>query len=382
MAYSIPLFDLNYDEQEERAVLEVLRSGWISMGPKTEELESAFAAHAGCRHAIAVSNCTTALHLCLTALGLGSGDEVIVPSMTFVATVNAVGYVGAVPIFGDIVGTTDFSLDPVKVKQLITPRTKAVIPMHYAGFPCDMEALENIAREHNLFIIGDAAHAPATRSKGKHVGAFGDAACFSFFANKNIACGEGGMIVTNRAELAQRIRLLRSHGMTSLSFDRARGHAAEYDVVARGFNYRLDDIHSALALSQLKKLRDDTAVREKIFHRYLKAFKSLEQVQVPYESAEPGSSYHIFPLLLREGGTQKRNALRKTLAEQGIQTSVHYPPAHRFEIYSSIKAVLPKTERVADHEITLPLFAGLTEAQQEQVIEVLQNAVQTSRATK
>ena len=382
MAYSIPLFDLNYDEQEERAVLEVLRSGWISMGPKTEELESAFAAHAGCRHAIAVSNCTTALHLCLTALGLGSGDEVIVPSMTFVATVNAVGYVGAVPVFGDIVGTIDFSLDPVKVKQLITPRTKAVIPMHYAGFPCDMEALENIAREHNLFIIGDAAHAPATRSKGKHVGAFGDAACFSFFANKNIACGEGGMIVTNRADLAQRIRLLRSHGMTSLSFDRARGHAAEYDVVARGFNYRLDDIHSALALSQLKKLRDDTAVREKIFHRYLKAFKSLEQVQVPYESAEPGSSYHIFPLLLREGGTQKRNALRKTLAEQGIQTSVHYPPAHRFEIYSSIKAVLPKTERVADHEITLPLFAGLTEAQQEQVIEVLQDALQTSRPTK
>ncbi len=376
MAYSIPLFALNYDEQEQKAVLEVLRSGWISMGPKTEELETAFAAHVGCRYAIATSNCTTALHLCLAALGLRPGDEVIVPSMTFVATVNSVGYVGAVPVFADIVGNMDFSLDPDHVRQLITPRTKALIPMHYAGFPCDMPALESLAREHKLSIIGDAAHAPATRLKGRHIGAFGDAACFSFFANKNIACGEGGMIVTNRPELAQQIRLLRSHGMTSLSFDRARGHASDYNVIARGFNYRLDDIHSALALSQLKKLPEDTAAREEKFNRYVEALQSLEGVQVPYASAEPGSSYHIFPLLLSEGGTEKRNAVRKALAERGIQTSVHYPPAHRFQIYSSFKAVLPKTEWVADHEITLPLFAGLMDAQQEQVVKALQDSLE------
>jgi dTDP-4-amino-4,6-dideoxygalactose transaminase len=371
MAYSIPLFALNYDQQEEKAVLDVLRSGWISMGPKTEELESAFAAHVGCQYAIAVSNCTTALHLCLSALNLGPGDEVIVPSLTFVATVNAVGYVGATPVFADIVGATDFSLDPDSVKQRITPRTKALLPMHYAGFACDMHLLESIAREHNLFIISDAAHAPATRFNQKHIGTFGDMACFSFFANKNMACGEGGMIVTNRSDLAKRIRLLRSHGMTSLSFDRARGHASEYDVIARGYNYRLDDIHSALALSQLKKLPEDTVAREQRFKRYVAAFQSVEEIQIPYASAASGSSYHIFPLLLQKGGTERRNRIRKALAEAGIQTSVHYPPAHRFEIYSSRQAVLPKTEWVADHEITLPLFAGLTESQQEQVIHAV-----------
>jgi dTDP-4-amino-4,6-dideoxygalactose transaminase len=376
MAYSIPLFALNYDEQEQKAVLDVLRSGWISMGPKTEELEAAFAAHVGCPYAIAVSNCTTALHLCLTALGLGPGDEVIVPSMTFVATVNAVGYVGATPVFCDILSPTDFSLDPAQVRQLITPRTKAVLPMHYAGFPCDMQALESIAREHNLFLLSDAAHAPATQCHGKHIGQFGDAACFSFFANKNIACGEGGMIVSRRPELAQRIRLLRSHGMTSLSFDRARGHASDYDVIARGFNYRLDDIHAALAIAQLKKLAGDTAAREQVFRRYVKALQSFGGIQIPYASAPSGSSYHIFPLLLREGGTERRNSVRKALAERGIQTSVHYPPAHRFEIYSSLKAVLPKTEWVANHEITLPLFAGLTEAQQEQVVKALVDQIE------
>ena len=371
MAYSIPLFALNYDEQEQKAVLDVLRSGWISMGPKTAELETAFSAHVGCPYAIAVSNCTTALHLCLAALGLGPGDEVIVPSMTFVATVNAVGYVGATPVFCDIVSHTDFSLDPAEVRQLITPRTKALLPMHYAGFPCDMQALESIAGEHNLFLISDAAHAPATQCNGRHIGQFGDAACFSFFANKNIACGEGGMIVTKDPELAKRIRLLRSHGMTSLSFDRARGHASDYDVIARGFNYRLDDIHAALAISQLKKLAGDTAAREQVFHRYVKTLQSFGEIQIPYASAPSGSSYHIFPLLLREGGTERRNAVRKALAERGIQTSVHYPPAHRFQIYASLKAVLPKTEWVANHEITLPLFAGLTEAQQEQVVDAL-----------
>jgi dTDP-4-amino-4,6-dideoxygalactose transaminase len=375
MAYSIPLFALNYDEQEQNAVLEVLRSGWISMGPKTQELETAFAAHTGCHHAIAVSNCTTALHLCLVALGIGPGDEVIVPSLTFVATVNAVGYTGATPVFADIVGRPDFGLDPAHVRQLITPRTKAILPMHYAGFPCDMEAFEEIAREHKVFIVGDAAHAPATRLRGKHVGAFGDASCFSFFANKNIASGEGGMIVTNSTDLASRLRLLRSHGMTSLSFDRSRGHATEYDVVARGYNYRLDDIHAALVLSQLKKLSADTAARQKVFERYVSRLKGLNAVEVPYVASNVESSFHIFPLLLREGGVEKRNAVRKAMAERGIQTSVHYPPAHRFQIYSSLKATLPKTEWVADHEITLPLFAGLTESQQDQVVAALEQAL-------
>jgi dTDP-4-amino-4,6-dideoxygalactose transaminase len=185
------------------------------------------------------------------------------------------------------------------------------------------------------------------------------------------------MIVTNQPELAAKLRLLRSHGMTSLSFDRAKGHATEYDVIARGYNYRLDDIHAALVLTQLTKSPADTAARKRLFRRYVEGLRSISGLRVPYASADVDSSYHIFPVLLREGGIQRRGMVRKALADRGIQTSVHYPPAHRFQIYSSLKAGLPKTEWVADHEITLPLFSGLTESQQDEVIEALGATLRT-----
>ncbi len=375
MQYTVPLFDLNYDQVEEQAVLNVLRSKWISMGPQTAALERAFAAHLGVRHAIAVTNCTAALHLALAALGIGPGDEVIVPSLTFVATVNCVGYVGATPVFADICGVNDFSIDPGHVRELITPRTRAIIPMHYGGFPCDMERLVQLAREYHLAIVEDAAHAPATRYKGAAAGTFGDVGCFSFYANKNIACGEGGMLVTNRDDIAERVRLMRSHGMTTLSFDRARGHATDYDVVLRGYNFRMDDIRAALVLAQLGKLQADTAARARLRQLYIDQLKGLDEIIVPFLDCPHQSSHYIMPVVLKNGGAARRNAIRQALARRGIQTSVHYPAVHQFAIYRAIGARLPKTEHVAAHEITLPLHGKMSEATVAQVVNALKESL-------
>ena len=375
MAYTVPLFDLNYDEAEEQAVLAVLRSKWISMGPQAAELERAFAAHVGARHAIAVTNCTAALHLAIEALGIGPGDEVIVPSLTFVATVNCIGAAGATPVFADITGPEDFSIDPGQVRHLIGPRTKAIMVMHFAGFPCDMDALTSLAREHRLALIEDAAHAPDTRYHGRSAGTFGEIGCFSFYANKNIASGEGGLMVTDRDDLAAKLRLLRSHGMTSLSFDRAKGHATSYNVVARGYNLRLDDIRASLALAQFRKLPQDTARRAALRQRYVERLQKIPGLTIPYAGSPHPSSHHILPILLKEGGVSRREAVRERLGQRGVQTSVHYPPAHRFSIYQSLGANLPKTDFVADHVITMPFYAALSEPMLDQVIGALAEAV-------
>jgi len=371
MSYSIPLFELNYDENEERAMLEVLRSRWISTGPRTAELEGVFARWIGVKHAIALSNCTAALHLALAALGVGPGDEVIVPSLTFVATVNSVGYVGATPVFADIVGPHDISIDPAHVERLITPRTKVILPMHYAGFACDMAALGALAARHGLKIVEDAAHSPDSFFGDRRLGSIGDVNCFSFFSNKNVSCGEGGMITTDSDALAAHVRLMRSHGMTTMSYDRARGHATAYDVVARGYNYRMDDMRSALVLEQMKKLPRDTQRRGELRAAYVERLAGVDGLTVPYREHRHPSSNYIFPVVLNSGGAARRDAIRNDLGARGIQTSVHYPAVHRFSIYRERAGDLPQTEHVADHEITLPLFGSMTLAQLEQVTTAL-----------
>jgi len=379
MAYRIPLFDLNFDEAETRAVVEVLQSRWISMGPKTAELERAFAAHRGARHAVAVSSGTAALHLALAALGIGSQDEVIVPAMTFVATVSAVGYVGARPVFADVTSLEDFSIDPEHVRRLVGPRTKAILPMHYAGFVCDMGSLARIAEEHKLCLIEDAAHAPASACGGRPVGTLGHAGCFSFFSNKNVACAEGGMVVTDREEVAAKVRLLRSHGMTTLSYDRAQGHATAYDVVARGYNYRLDDIRAAIALVQLGKLPGDVARRAHLRRLYCERLEPVDEILIPYREHAHAASHYIFPIVLKSGGPARRDAIRAELARRGVETSVHYPAVHRLSIYRSEDRRLPRTEFLADHEISLPLFGRLTEDQVACVAESVAASVRAHR---
>lgn len=371
IAHKIPLFDLNYGKEEEHAVLETLRSKWISMGPNVHKLEEDFAKHLNIKHVVAVTNGTAALHLALKTLDIKEGNEVIVPSLTFVATVNAVRYVGATPVFADITSYEDLSIDPTDIEKKITPRTKAIIVMHYGGFACDMDSVMKISKRYNLFVVEDVAHAPGSEYKAKKLGTIGDIGCFSFFSNKNIACAEGGVLATNTEEYAQKTRLLRSHGMTSLSYERAKGHATKYDVTALGYNYRMDDIRAALALSQLKKLKADAEKRQKIRDRYLEELKHINEVVIPYKNHPYKSSNYIFPIVLNNSNAKKRDRVRKRLAEAGIQTSVHYPAVHRFSIYKKFATDLPKTDYVTDNEITLPLFFNLNRQQVRYTSSVL-----------
>jgi dTDP-4-amino-4,6-dideoxygalactose transaminase len=363
MEYRIPLFDLNFDDQEEKAVIETLRSKWISTGPKTAELENRFNELLSCKYSLGVANCTVALHLGLILLGVGAGDEVITPSLTFVATVNAIRYVGAVPVFCDISGLDDLTIDPTMLETLITDKTKAIVVMHYGGFPCDMDQIMAIAQKHNLKVLEDACHGPLSEYHGKKLGTIGDIGCFSFFSNKNISTGEGGMLVTNIPEYHERGKLLRSHGMTSLSYERAKGHSTAYDVMELGYNYRMDDIHAAIALAQIKKLRHDLEKRSKIRQRYIDNLESINAIEIPFINNCEFVSNYIFPIVLKNSNAEIRDDVRQQLHGAGIQTSVHYPAAHRFSIYKTYRTNLEKTEYVADNEITLPMYAKLTTEQ-------------------
>jgi dTDP-4-amino-4,6-dideoxygalactose transaminase len=375
MDFKIPLFDLNFGPEEEAAVVRTLQSKWISMGPNCQELERDFADLLGIDHAVAVTNCTAALHLALKILDIGPGDEVIVPSLTFVATVNAVRYVGADPVFADITSLEDLSLDPEDVERKITDRTKAVMVMHYGGFAAAMDRITTLARKHGVAVVEDAAHAPAARFGEDYLGTIGDVGCFSFFSNKNITCAEGGMLVTGREDLANRARLMRAHGMTTLSFERAKGHATSYDVVEMGYNYRLDDVRGALILAQLKKLPADIAGRKVVRAVYENELADVAEIAVPYLDFPHQSSHYIMPVVLRSGGAAKREEVRRKMAEKGIQTSVHYPAVHRFSIYEPFRTALPMTEHVADHEFTLPMYPALTADQVHQVCAALRESL-------
>ena len=277
MEWRVPLADLDYGPEENQAVLDVLNSRWLTMGAVTQEFERRFAEKLGVSHALAISNATVALHLACLALGIGPGDEVIVPSLSFVATSNAVLYTGANAKFADILGTDELTISPDAIEKLITKNTRAIIVMHYGGYPCRMKEIMEIAGRHNLAVIEDAAHAPGASLNGKPLGTWGDIGCFSFFSNKNMSTGEGGMLVTNRDDIARKVRLLRSHGMTSLTWDRHQGHAYSYDVVELGYNYRIDEIHSALGIVQLQKLETNNRKRAEITKKYWDFFQSDEE---------------------------------------------------------------------------------------------------------
>lgn len=358
--YKIPLFDLNFDKKEEQAVLEVLRSKWISAGPKTLEFEEKFAKLLSVDYAVALANCTVALHLALKLVGVEKDDEIICPSFTFVATVNAVKYLDAVPVFADVISLENLTISPKDIEAKITSKTKAIIVMHYAGFSCDMDAIMDIAKKYNLKVIEDACHAPLSEYKGKKLGTIGDVGCFSFFSNKNISTGEGGMLVTNNNEFYNRAKLLRSHGMTSMSYERAKGHSTEYDVIEFGYNYRMDDIRSAIGVVQLDKIQEDLEKRAQIRKTYLELLANIDGIIIPFQDYKEFSSNYVMPIILKDSTYEKRNKIRKQLGELGIQTSVHYPAVHRFSIYKENYTDLPITDYLADNLITLPMYSKLT----------------------
>lgn len=370
--WKIPLSDLDYGQEEEEAVLRVLRSKWLSMGPETAAFEEEFANLIEIRHAIAVSNGTAALHLSLIALGVGEGDEVIQPAINFVASANMTKAVGAKPVFADIVGLEEPAIDPKEVERLITKKTKAVIVMHYGGYLCRMTEIAEICQRHDIAIIEDACHAVGARFNGivrskesPRAGAIGEIGCFSFFSNKNMATGEGGMLTTDSDRLAQTLRLYRSHGMTSLTWDRHRGHASSYDVIVNGFNYRTDDLHAALGRAQLAKLLDNNKRRRKLLDRYKRRLATLSASgwTIPFATTEASrtttlASGHLMTVVAPDSEVRKRIA--DTFRERGIQTSLHYPLAPSFVAFRRKNDTQPsKASEFAKRVLTLPLFPGL-----------------------
>lgn len=371
MAYKIPLFNLNFDEREAQAAYDTIKSGWISTGPKNAELEKMFMDMWNVQYAVSMSNCTDSLHVCCLVCGFGPGDEVICPSLTFAASCNCIRYVGATPVFADIVGPHHINLDPEDIKKKITPRTKGIVVVHMAGFPADMDSIMSIARQYNLKVIEDACHGPLSEYKGKKLGTIGDCASFSFFSNKNISTGEGGMFITNNKEMAEKARLIRSHGMSTMSYQRASGHATEYDITCLGYNFRMDDIRASIAIEQLKKLPSDLDARIAVRRRYLTRLKDTERIAIPFAYNTEFVSNYIFPIVILESTKEKRNALREYVHAAGIQTSVHYPAVHKFSTYSGLGATLPQTEYVTDNEITLPMYASLTMEQVDEICDVV-----------
>lgn len=354
-------------DDERAALAEVIDSGWITMGARVEAFEAAFASLHGMDHAVAVSSATAGLHLALVAAGIGPGDEVLVPSLTFVATVNAVLYVGARPVFVDIedAGTPLMSIRDAARK--VTDRTRAAILVHYAGYLADGPAWRAFADAHGLAIVEDAAHAAGAPG----VGRIGEATVFSFYGNKNMTTAEGGMVVSQSEAVLERVRKLRAHGMTTGTFERHGGSVYGYDVTMLGFNYRMDELRAALGLVQLEKLEgwnDRRGLLTRAYRRKLRAV--VPEISVPFAEIDVGA-FHIMPVLVPRGVDKKK--LAAEMRDCGVQTSVHYPPVHSFTFYGQLfpDVQLPVTEDFAARELTLPLHPRLDEGDVDTVVDAL-----------
>lgn len=375
MDWKVQLFKLNYDEREQKAVRDTLESGWITMGQRTLDFEAAYGRMLGeGAKCLGVANGTAALHIAVLAAGVKPGDEVIVPSLTFIADLNAVRVSGGEVVLADIVSKDDWAMDPADIERKITSKTKAVLIVHYAGYACDMDAILAICKKHGLKLIEDCAHAPGGEYKGRKLGTFGDLSAWSFFSNKNLAVGEGGMVVTRDESLWQTCKNLRSHGMTVASFDRMKGRAVSYDVLEPGFNYRIDEMRSALGLVQLEKLAGANARRGEITRLYFSHLDALKGVSVPFRRFERGvPTWHIMPILLHEG--VDRLAVVESMKEDGIQTSIHYPSIQSFTAYRDRVGPTPLAQFVSEHELTLPLYPTMSDAEVDLVCAALERAL-------
>ncbi len=347
------------------------------MGERIQAFETEFAEIlGGGASCIAVSSCTAALHMALLALDVGPGDEVIIPALTFVADINCVEMVGARAVLADCGSYEDWNLTAETIRACITEHTKAVILVHFAGYPCDMEEIGALCREHGLYLIEDVAHAPGAFWRGGACGTFGDFGCFSFFTNKNLSIGEGGMLSTCNCELGGRARLLRSHGMTTLTLDRHKGRAISYDVVHAGLNYRMDEIRAAIGLVQLSKLKAGNRRRGELVQRCVDGLDGCRGVSVPFArvSDDVLPSYHILPVLLGKG--VDRMAVINEMREKGIQTSIHYPSFRSFSAFRDREyPPTPIADDIAQREITLPLYPGMTDEQMDYVVASLRKIV-------
>ena len=380
----IPFHVPQIDEDEIHSVVETLKSGWLTTGAKTKQFEEAFARYLGVHHAIAVNSCTAALHLALEAVGVEEGDEVIVPSMTFTATAEVVLYFKAKPVLVDCLPDT-LNIDPDQIERAITAKTKAIIPVHFGGQPCDMAAILDIARRHNLYVIEDAAHALPANYRQQSVGSIGDITCFSFYATKTITTGEGGMATTNNPEWATRMRMMSLHGISHDAWKRyAKEGSWYYEVVRPGFKYNLTDIAAAIGIEQLRKCDAFGAARKRIAAAYHQGFSDLAEIQTPVCSPEVQHAWHLYVIQLQlEQLKITRDQFIEALKERRIGTSVHFIPLHLHPFYRDafgfVPEDFPNATEAYQRIISLPVYPGMTDREIARVIEVVREVAQGAR---
>jgi len=379
LPFSLP----DIGEEEIEAVAQVLRSGWITTGPKTKELERQLGEYVGAKHAIAVNSCTGALHVALAAIGIGPGDEVITSPLTFCSTANVVVHLGGTPVFADI--GDDYNIDPAEIERRVTPRTRAILPVHYSGQPCQMDRILPLAREHNLHIVEDAAHAIGAKYRDQMVGTLGDVTAFSFYATKNMTTAEGGMITTENDDLAERMRLLSLHGISKDAWKRYTSEGSwYYEVVFPGYKYNMTDIQAALGIHQLARLEQFLECRSKYACMYSEAFGAMPGVSVPIVNADGRHSWHLYTIQLDlERLSINRAQFIEALRAEQIGTSVHFIPVHLHPYYRNRfgfrRGDYPKAERVYDGIISLPLYPKMTEQDIKDVISAVAGILRRHR---
>ena len=367
----IPLAKPYLTQDEAQAAYDTILTGWITQGPKVQEFEEKFANYTGAEYAVAVSNCTTALHLALIVAGVGTGDEVICPSLSYIATANAIKYVGAEPVFADVLPET-YNLDPADVERKITVRTKAILILHQIGMPCDIDAFRILCCKYDLKLIEDAACAVGSSYKGKKIGSHSELVCFSFHPRKVISTGDGGMITTSRKDYYQRLKLLRQHGMSINDHTRHGAKTILFeDHVEVGYNYRMTDIQAAVGIKQLEKLDWIVMQRRKIANRYNEVLKALEFIQLPLEMDGYFSNYQSYMLYLKDNCPIERNTLMQKLLDRGIASRRGVMTAHRETAYKKDagNTRLPVSEHVQDNSIILPLYVPMNENEINYVVE-------------
>ncbi|AOY05348.1 DegT/DnrJ/EryC1/StrS aminotransferase family protein [Bacillus subtilis] len=377
LPYSLPLIG----KEEIQEVTETLESGWLSKGPKVQQFEKEFAAFVGAKHAVAVNSCTAALFLALKAKGIGPGDEVITSPLTFSSTANTIIHTGATPVFADIDENT-LNIDPVKLGAAVTPRTKAVVPVHFGGQSCDMDAILAIAQNHGLFVLEDAAHAVYTTYKQRMIGSIGDATAFSFYATKNLATGEGGMLTTDDEELADKIRVLSLHGMSKAAWNRYSSNGSwYYEVESPGYKMNMFDLQAALGLHQLKRLDDMQKRREEIAGRYQTAFQQIPGLITPFVHDDGRHAWHLYVLQVDEkkAGVTRSEMITALKDEYNIGTSVHFIPVHIHPYYQKQfgykEADFPNAMNYYKRTLSLPLYPSMSDDDVDDVIEAVRDIV-------
>ena len=375
----IPYGRQHIDEEDIRAVVEVLRSDWLTTGPKVKEFEAAFARHTGTKHAIAVSNGTAALHAAMYALNIGPGDEMIVPAITFVATANAVVYQGATPVFADV-DPENLLIDTERIEERITSKTKAIIAVDYAGHPCNYDELRDLAKRHDLYLVDDACHALGGSYRGRPVGSLADLNTFSLHPVKPITTGEGGVITTDNEEYTTRMRLFRNHGITTDHRQREAMGSWFYEMTDLGYNYRLTDFQCALGLSQLNKLAGWVIRRQEIAARYDEAFIDMPSVRPLTVRPYVGHAYHLY--VVRLSGIDRETVFCGLRAD-GIGVNVHYIPVHLHPFYQkrfgTSAGMCPAAEKAYEEIISLPMFPGMNDDMVDRVIDTMKKAIHGSK---